>query len=58
MTIYKYHLLKHLINKINYKLFLIFYNQLLYLLYKFSHKGYLEILLNIKDNYILDIINN
>ncbi len=57
MTIYKCHLLKHLI-KVNYMLFLIFYNQLLYLLYKFTHKDYLEILLNTKDNYILDIINN
>lgn len=57
MIIYKYHLLKHFI-KLNYMLFLIFYNQLLYLLYKFTHKDYLEILLNIKDNYILDIINN
>ena len=57
MIIYKCHLLKHLI-KVNYMLFLIFYNQLLYLLYKFIHKDYLKILLNIKDNYILDIINN
>ena len=57
MIIYKCYLLKHLI-KVNYKLFLIFYNQLLCSLYKFSHKDYLKILLNIKDNYILDIINN